>query len=122
MIHDQPASVTIPVDEAEPRRTAGRFAVAVLRKRIGPAVDGSVSIDANSLLTNDSLVRGRNGAEDVEVLTNGGRIVTKRWRPSAPQHRFRVVEDGNSLGFVAIHGSNPRLRRRSNILLGTGQR
>src|SRR5713101_2178216 len=122
VIHDQPAPVTIPVDKAEPRRTTGRFAFAVLRKRVGPAVDGSVTIDANSLLPHDSLVRRRNGAQYVEVLTNGGRIVTKCWRPGAPQHRFRVIEQDNSLGIVAIHGSNPCLRRRSNILLGTRQR
>src|SRR6266540_1779180 len=49
------------------------------------------TIDANALLTEDSLVRWRDSAQDVEVLATCRRSVTKRGRPSAPQHRLMMT-------------------------------
>lgn len=84
VIHDQPAPVAIPVDKTESRRTIDELVVADLRKSVRPAVDGYVPIDANPLLAKYSLVRRRNGAEYVEVVTDGGGVVTKRGRSGAP--------------------------------------
>ena len=104
VIDNQPAPTAIPVDEAVPRGTNDVLPVADLRESIGPAVDGHVAIDANTLLTKDDLVRRRNGAQYVEVATNRFGVVRKLRRAGAPHHRLRIVESQNSLDIVAGHG------------------
>jgi hypothetical protein len=54
MIHDQPAPISIPVDEAEPRRNRGWLAVMHRRERVGATVDGDVAIDAGALFIDDT--------------------------------------------------------------------
>jgi len=83
VIDDQPASTAIPVDKAEPRWTSDFFAVADLRKGVRPRADSDVTIDANTLFTQDSLVGWRHGVQYVEVLANRPRGVTKRGRLGA---------------------------------------
>src|SRR6516164_4031849 len=92
MVYDQPSPVAISVDKAESCRAGDRFPVAVLGKRVGPGVDCHVSVDPNPLLADDNLVGRGNGLEDLEVVTNGGRGVTERGRPRAPQHRLRIIK------------------------------
>ena len=90
MIHDQPTPVAIPINKTESRRTKDFFAIADFRESIGPGVDGDIPMDPNALFTEDGLVRWRDGAQYVEVLTNCGRVVTKRGRAGAPQYCFRL--------------------------------
>ena len=91
MIDNHPTPIAISVDKAERRRTSDFLAVPDLRKGIRPGVDGDVTIDANALLTEDSLVRWRDSAQDVEVLATRRGSVTKRGRPSASQRRLMMT-------------------------------
>ncbi len=104
MIDDQPASTAIPVDKAEPRWTSDFFAVADLRKSVRPRADSDVTIDANTLFTQDSLVGWRHGVQYVEVLPNRPRGVTKRGRPGAPPQRRAPS--------VSLSGTFPRIPSR----------
>ena len=97
MVNDAPIAMLVLENHAEPGGPDNFLPVALLGEGIGAAVHGHVAEHADSLVTNDCLVRWKHSFQDVEVRANCLGTVPKRRGTCAPQHRLWIVGGENPI-------------------------